>query len=87
MFTISRMIGRASNNRYLNHFLSLLHTLPAANRLSEGDAIGDLPEVDQDDLPSLPPDKDPSHQTSNTLLGRSAASNKRMVRMWTVKPP
>ena len=41
----------------------------------------DLPEEDQDEeeMPMLPPGKDPSSPTTNSFIGKTPANNKRLV--------
>jgi hypothetical protein len=57
----------------------------AANKrqsvVSGGDPVTDLPEEDQDEeqVPILPPDKDPSAHHTNPLIGKSPAKNKRLM--------
>ena len=59
------------------------HPPPPPSGFSElGLHPGDLPEEDQEEgeMPSLPPDKDPSARTlHNPLIGKKPANSKQMV--------
>ena len=52
-----------------------------------GDDPAELAEEDQDDeeIPLLPPDKDPTTHQTNPLIGRTPVKNKRLVSIYSIE--
>ena len=75
---------QASMKLYVSVSLSLSLSLPTAAKrhsvVSGGHPMTELPEADQDEeMPLLPPDKDPSTHQTNPLIGKTPVKNKRLV--------